>query len=722
MQSDASAVPDQGVDDDNHSPADSIGDGTGPRSDSSVISLSSASLTCAKCGQTFRRREHLVRHLDRHSGRRSYTCDVCKTAFSRSNEDDETIVVAQSAADDAVSVTHSSPSQKVQPLTPLSSVPLQPWIESDLSWDSLLTSAQFLLPFSPVPSLDAGALADFSFGGAVFPTTGQSVDDQSVQNSFGVEASQAEAVEAIHAFTGPDNLAAEEEDILIAENIPHVPPITPETREYMIQAIQTKLPKHEAHGLNAKFPPLRHLEAYMQLYFEHFHPRIPLLHVPTFQPSPETWQLVLSVVCLGSRYSQAHHHYDHVQLLQRVAQHMVKIDLRELSSVNVLTCAQSHLLFQHSLWLSSEWGVMIEAQFYRNTLVTLCRLLLSRESTLMHTPVPTEDLNHVWFQWVQAEAKRRLVHFAYMFECLYSTFLMLPPLLSPAELQTPVPIADRYWSSSCEQWHLLHPPQSSLTLCAVLSRVGLGDMAPESLEQQTQSAILCSASLQQAAERDLLQAMEFDSTSNNASRPSPSLGMASTLSQKAFDALSQLGCSQALRETDAGASPNDFALLSRVLAILSFTPLSLLFSYNKWQTTDVGQSNARSELLKTIKQNTSGARRCLYYAAQVLQHFRITRPAIALDIMGCLVSVLYMALYVDVIEQQDHDFEVRTSGLEIIRLDQVVDGDVLNDWLQYTSFIQRRVADHSERVLYLEVGQSNLKPSRVTSQGLSPER
>ncbi|KAG5787554.1 hypothetical protein H9Q69_013372 [Fusarium xylarioides] len=290
-------------------------------------------------------------------------------------------------------------------------------------------------------------------------------------------------------------------------------------------------------------------------------------------------------------------------------------------------------------------------------------------------------------QWLQHKAKRRLVYFAYIFECLYSSFVMLPPLLSAAELQNPVPSADPYRSSSCEQWHLLPPPPPSPTLCVLLSRVGLGDTASASLEQLTHCTLLSSASLQLIAESDLLRAMGLDFPSNTDDRRSPALGMATTLSQKAFDASSQVGCSEALREIDAGDRSNEFALLSRVLAILSFTPLSLLFSYNKWQATDIDQSNARAELLNTILQNVTRTRRCLYYAAQVLQHFRTTRPATVLDIMGCLVSVLYMVLYVNMVEQQDHDptrrgYGVETSSPEIIRLDHVVNVDVLYEWLQ----------------------------------------
>ncbi|KAH9235455.1 hypothetical protein K456DRAFT_1749211 [Colletotrichum gloeosporioides 23] len=463
----------------------------------------------------------------------------------------------------------------------------------NLLWDALLTPAQFLFPFSPVPSLGPGTSTDFCFGDTALAVVGQSADDQSVQNNFGAKATPRVGVEAVDVFSTPDNLTAEEEDILIAEHIPHVPPITAETRAHMIHAVKARLPQHEAQGLDANFPSLRHLDTYMQLYFEHFHPRMPLLHKPTFQASSETWQLVLSVI-------------------------------RELSSNDVLTCAQSLLLFHQSQWLSGEWNIVMEVQFHRNILVTLCRQLLSREGTLMHTHASAEDANHAWSQWIQAEAKRRIIHFTWM---------------------------------------------------------------PASLDQPTKSTILLSAIVQQAAESDLLRAMGLGSAGSTSSQPGLALGMGTMLSQKAFDALSQVGCSQVLRETDAGTNSNDFALLSRVLSICSFTPLRLLNSYSKWQTTDAGHSDARLELLDIVPQNFSRARHCLYYAAQVLQYFRTTRVATILDILSVLICVLYMVVYADIFEQRDPNSAgsgvgASTSSTEIIRLDQVVDADLLNGWLE----------------------------------------
>ncbi|KAF5512399.1 Zinc finger protein [Colletotrichum aenigma] len=696
MRSRASAVAGRGDNTDNDGAADDVGDGNGPPSSPSS-STASASLPCPECGQTF------------------------------PSVDDETILVAQPAADGDVSAALSPPRQHLQPITSQSCVSDQLSLEPDLLWDALLTPAQFLFPFSPVPSLGPGTSTDFGFGDTALAVVGQSADDQSVQNSFGAKATPRVGVEAVDVFNVPDNLTAEEEDILIAEHIPHVPPMTAETRAHMIQSIKARLPQHEAQGLDANFPSLRHLDTYMQLYFEHFHPRMPLLHKPTFQASSETWQLVLSLVCLGSRYSLAHQHHDHVLLLQRIAQHMLKRDIRELSSNDVLTCAQSLLLFHQSQWLSGEWNIVMEVQFHRNILVTLCRQLLSREGTLMHTHASAEDANHAWSQWIQAEAKRRIIHFTWRWECLQATFFMLPPLLSVAELQTPVPTADAHWSLSYEQWHLHPPPQPSSTICALIARVGLGDVVPASLDQPIKSTILLSAIVQQAAESDLLRAMGLGSAGSTSSQPGLALGMGTMLSQKAFNALSQVGCSQVLRETDAGTNSNDFALLSRVLSICSFTPLRLLNSYSKWQTTDAGHSDARLVLLDIIPQNFSRARHCLYYAAQVLQYFRTTRVATILDILSVLICVLYMVVYADIFEQRDPNSAgsgvgASTSSTEIIRLDQVVDADLLNGWLE----VRNHRRPHITGVGLLHSGRSvprlYKEASRIMATGSSVSR
>lgn len=52
---------------------------------SSSPSLSSSTLSCEQCGETFYRREHRDRHLLRHTGARPFPCHICSKSFSRND-------------------------------------------------------------------------------------------------------------------------------------------------------------------------------------------------------------------------------------------------------------------------------------------------------------------------------------------------------------------------------------------------------------------------------------------------------------------------------------------------------------------------------------------------------------------------------------------------------------------------------------------------------------
>ena len=52
------------------------------------------------------------------------------------------------------------------------------------------------------------------------------------------------------------------------------------------------------------FPPAPVMNVFIQLYFEHFHPLLPVLHKPTFSPKTTHWLLLFVVASIGSRYSK----------------------------------------------------------------------------------------------------------------------------------------------------------------------------------------------------------------------------------------------------------------------------------------------------------------------------------------------------------------------------------------------------------------------------------
>jgi len=95
----------------------------------------------------------------------------------------------------------------------------------------------------------------------------------------------------------------EEEDVLLAEHVQHVPSISTATYLRILQFAQNHLTQDD--GSIDDLPDLAHLDLYVQLYFEHFHQRMPFLHMPSFDVGADAWYLVFAVAALGCQYSVA---------------------------------------------------------------------------------------------------------------------------------------------------------------------------------------------------------------------------------------------------------------------------------------------------------------------------------------------------------------------------------------------------------------------------------
>lgn len=55
------------------------------------------------------------------------------------------------------------------------------------------------------------------------------------------------------------------------------------------------------------FPSLPALNAFFQLYFEHFSPQMPFIHAPTFEPDNATELLLIAIANIGCQYSRSRH-------------------------------------------------------------------------------------------------------------------------------------------------------------------------------------------------------------------------------------------------------------------------------------------------------------------------------------------------------------------------------------------------------------------------------
>lgn len=293
----------------------------------------------------------------------------------------------------------------------------------------------------------------------------------------------------------------EEQDVLQAEDHRHVEPVPEETYNRILQS--TGPDPSSAGRQRGECPPLACFTVYVQLYFEHFHPRMPFLHMPSFDVSVGNWTCLLPVACIGSQYSAHSRHTKHWlwlvgavrQLLQTevsrpglsvsVESSLLLIYQTKLSTVhhtNLLGHAQSLLAVYNCLLCGSSREDLFFPQMYRNSLIVHCRRFLPPSGSLFRGMSDVNTGLDSRSHWIQEEARRRLIYFMWglyhpvpslpprtvlmagaVHECFQSVFYMLPPLFDASELRVPMPCSEALWQASTDQyWHELRRLESGI--------------------------------------------------------------------------------------------------------------------------------------------------------------------------------------------------------------------------------------------------------------------
>lgn len=90
-----------------------------------------------------------------------------------------------------------------------------------------------------------------------------------------------------------------------SEDFAHVDQLSDEKVNDMTQlAEDAQRESHHHPFTNVKLPPRPILNAWVQLYFEHFHPVFPIIHKPTFMLPEVDPLLVLAVAGIGAQFSR----------------------------------------------------------------------------------------------------------------------------------------------------------------------------------------------------------------------------------------------------------------------------------------------------------------------------------------------------------------------------------------------------------------------------------
>lgn len=78
---------------------------------------------------------------------------------------------------------------------------------------------------------------------------------------------------------------------------------------------------------NKHLPSLQHMQIYMQVYFEEYHPVFPLLHKATFLPTKANWLLSLAVSAIGCLFSKTLQSREVYPIMQEFLRRAIRIQV-----------------------------------------------------------------------------------------------------------------------------------------------------------------------------------------------------------------------------------------------------------------------------------------------------------------------------------------------------------------------------------------------------------
>lgn len=179
-------------------------------------------------------------------------------------------------------------------------------------WDDFLLYTQgpaINIPLSPIPDHVGGMAGAMDLSLPGMPPNAEHVSAvPDKYNSAG--SAPCERLE----------VSLDEDDILTAENFYHVPTMPDGTYVRIHQYLQSAVCDGDpASSLADHLPSSSHLNVYVQLYFEFFDPRIPILHKSTFIANKRDWLLILAVAAVGCLYSASDKRASHMAIFERAA-------------------------------------------------------------------------------------------------------------------------------------------------------------------------------------------------------------------------------------------------------------------------------------------------------------------------------------------------------------------------------------------------------------------
>ncbi|KAK4046393.1 hypothetical protein OIV83_006116 [Microbotryomycetes sp. JL201] len=256
----------------------------------------------------------------------------------------------------------------------------------------------------------------------------------------------------------------------------NLPKMDEETRLAVLETLRfARLSDHEYHALYRSLSKIK-LQTYdtlVGLYFRHFHPNMPMLHVPTFNPRTTPGYLLLEIIGVGALHAPFPGSLQLGRVLLELGRRVIEeLTTKDNRHARMLPMAQTMLIWGMMRYIGSPRSLELAEVFQGVCVATLRRLKVFDE------PIPVSPTNaplqERWHSYIKHEERRRTGMVCFLLESEFSTLLHHPSLLQASDLNTCLPSPEELWNAKdAESWNLLtptlSPPLKVGAICKVIT-------------------------------------------------------------------------------------------------------------------------------------------------------------------------------------------------------------------------------------------------------------
>lgn len=226
--------------------------------------------------------------------------------------------------------------------------------------------------------------------------------------------------------------------------------------------------------------PVSRLETYARLFFSHFHPFLPLLHVPTFCLALSPPVLVRAICFIGAGFGSHPSSTSDARLIYgSLPTILAKSCLLSDGQSPSFEEMQALVLLQFAVIANGGVAERAASRLLHPLLITTIR---HAGFLKIHGECSKAARNaRSWTTWIRKESEKRVLWGVYAVDCYQSMLCGSKPLLSPTETRASFPCDNLSWNAySASMWAELPAQDPSSCFLSSVKGLMIGQVTSES--------------------------------------------------------------------------------------------------------------------------------------------------------------------------------------------------------------------------------------------------